>query len=222
MSKKLIIFAFILLAACSGGKASATMISLLGNNGVEGLGSFTGNLSYTPIDAHTATLTISLTNTSPAANGGYLTALVFNNPGNDITGVSLATTAAAFQVLGAPSFKNSISASPYANFDIGASTGQGFLGGSGPKTGLAPGQSATFTFNLTGNLLSELTTLSFTHELSADGQFLLARFRGFDNGGSDKVPGFAATQATHAPIPSTLILVGSALAGLMIRRYRRS
>ena len=224
---KLIAFAILLLIACWSGESSATMVNLLGNNGTEGLGSFSGTLAYSPIDAHDATLAISLTNTSPAGKGGYLTAIAFNNPGNDITGVSLAATSAAFQVLGGKQFQNGISAAPYGNFDLGASTSKDFLGGGNPNAGIAPGQSVTFSFALTGNHLNDLTSLSFTQELSSGGQFFLARFRGFNNNGSDKVPGFVftntkSTGASPAPIPSTLVLCGSALAGLAIRQFMKS
>lgn len=235
MSKRIIFFTLILLIACWSGETSATMVNILGNNGAENLGFFSGTLSYNPIDAHDATLTIILTNTGSQAMGGYLTALAFNNPANDITGVSLGTTPATgrFQLLGAasggkhspPGFQNGISAPPYGNFDLGASTSKDFLGGGNPNAGIAPGQSVTFSFALTGNHLNDLTSLSFTQELSSGGQFFLARFRGFDNKGSDKVPGFGyttPTNASHAPIPSTLILCGSVLAGLAIRRFMKS
>lgn len=223
MFQRLLAFAIILLTACWSGETSADMISLLGNNGNEHLGSFSGNLFYSPSDVHSATLTISLTNTSPADNGGYLTAFAFNNPGNSITGVSLAIPpATSFRLLGSPGFQNGISASPYGSFDIGASISQNFLGGGNPQAGIAPGQSATFTFNFTGTNLDDLTWFNFTHEFSSGGQFLLARFRGFDNNGSDKVPGFVSTPTTHTPIPSTMVLLGTALAGLLgLRKFKR-
>ena len=228
MPKKIIAFAVILLTICWVGNSSASMVSFLGNNGAENLGSFSGYISYTANDSQTATLTIELTNTSPAATGGYLTAFAFNNPNNDITGVSLATTPGnAFQLVGAPGFRNGISASPYGNFDIGASISRDFLGGGNPKAGIAPGQSVSFTFALSGAHLDDLTWLSFVNELSdrsKESQFFAARFRGFNNGGSDKVPGFIhdPVNATPTPLPSTLALMGPALVGLAaFRRLRR-
>src|SRR5262245_37095546 len=56
---------------------------------IAGLGTFTGHIEYNAVDASHATLLVQLTNTSPAANGGYLTAFVLNNPLNLITGATL-------------------------------------------------------------------------------------------------------------------------------------
>lgn len=234
---KTIFCAVILLINCWAGETSATMISFLGDNGTEQLGSLSGYLSYNPVNSNTADLTISLLNTSPAANGGYLTAFAFNNPGNAITGVRLdhSPATAGFQILGAssggkhapPSFQDTISAPPFGRFDLGAATGNSFLGngGSSGNRGLAPGQSVTFNFAFTGNHLDDLTVLSFVTALSdqsKDPQFLVARFRSFNNGASDKVPGIATGPVTSTPIPSTLILLGSALACLeAIRRCKR-
>src|ERR1043166_4910171 len=87
---------------------------LTGSNGLQGLGSYSGDFDYTVIDAGHATLSITLTNTSPAANGGYLTAFALNNPfdpitGVDhITGVSLSSSNANFGLLGLASFHNGI------------------------------------------------------------------------------------------------------------------
>ncbi len=235
MFKRIVFFTLVsLLAGWVGGAAAAT-VNILANHGVAGLGFFSGALSYTAIDAQDATLTITLTNNSPAANGGYLTGLAFNNPANDITGVSLAASP-AFQLLGAAiggkhstsGFQNGINAAPYGNFDIGASTSNSFQGGGHPNAGLRPGQSQTFIFSLTGTNLNNLTAESFTQELSSSGQFLLAQFRGFNNGLNDKVPGLALAaatasgSATQAPIPSALVLVGSALVGLAIRQFKKS
>src|SRR5262245_53447594 len=65
------------------------------SNSTSGLGNFTGSLAYTDFSATSADLVVTLTNTSPAANGGFLTAFVFNNPGNLITGATLSTSATA-------------------------------------------------------------------------------------------------------------------------------
>ncbi len=65
------------------------------------MGSFDGNISYNP---KVAALTVSLTNTSPVDNGGYITAFAFNNPFDSIADVSLSSTDSDFVLLGGSSF----------------------------------------------------------------------------------------------------------------------
>src|SRR5688572_15968063 len=61
------------------------------------IGFFTGTLEYIQ---GTSTFHVSLTNTSPIANGGYITAFAFNNPGNVITDVNLTTASGVNDLLG--------------------------------------------------------------------------------------------------------------------------
>jgi hypothetical protein len=197
-------------------------VSILGDGS---RGDFTGSLSYSYTNAASATLTVTLTNTSPAANSGYLTAFVLNNPANLITGISLAASDPDFILLGGPSFKNGVSASPYGKFDFGASTGGGFLGSGSPSKGLGVGTAGAFTFTLTGSGLNTLSESSFVSALShspggGGAQFFLARYRGFADGGSDKTPGTLWPSSSAVPEPSTLFLFGAGLAGYLL--YRRA
>jgi len=191
-------------------------------DGIGPLGSYSGSLGYSFTDATTAELEISLTNTSPAANGGFLTAFVFNNPSNFISGVSLSTTDSDFGLLGGPSFSNGINGAPFGQFDIGASTGGGFTGGGNPALGIAVGGSETFTFSLTGASLNTLTEQSFLDTLSVppgDGegsQSFVARFRGFEDGGSDKVPG--TEDGNVISEPASLLLFGTGMAAAFLRK----
>jgi len=65
--------------------------------------------------------------------------------------------------------------------------GQDFLGNKGGDAnfGLAPGQSASFTFNLTGSHLNDLSSLSFANELSSGGQFFSALVPGYPAQGDE-------------------------------------
>ncbi|MFC1683520.1 FlgD immunoglobulin-like domain containing protein [Candidatus Zixiibacteriota bacterium] len=163
--------------------AEAIMISGAGT-----WGSFEGSIGYTCDQTlGRAQLTVKLTNTSPAGNGGYITALALNNPGERVAGVTLADT--VFDLLGSPGFQNSIAAVPWGHYDIGAGMGGSWLGGGDPKPGIAVGESRTFDFSMVGSDLCDLSGMSFVSEGAEGGtDFLIVRFRGFENGESDKVP----------------------------------
>lgn len=210
----------------------ADLIPITGDAGLNGLGSFEGSLAYDHADAQHATLTVFLKNTSPAANGGYLTAFAFNNPGGHISGASLAGPA-NFSLLGGASFNNGVNGAPFGHFDLGASTGNSFEGGGKPSKGLGVGQSGTFVFTFTGDGLDLLNTGNFLSEKSVPpgaGEGLesfVARFRGFKNEGSDKVPSSVEQEppvlpqeeptptTQQTPEPGALGLGGVALLGLL-------
>lgn len=197
-------------------------------SGTGSLGSYSGTFVYQSTNDTDATLRITLTNTSPAANGGYLTAFVFNNPHDRITGVTYSTTDSDFDLLGGPNFDNSINAAPYGRFDLGAGLGGQFLGGGSPHGGIAVGVSETFTFTLTGSGLNTLNEHSFFDTLSVPpgngrghseghAQAFVARFKGFNDEGSDKVPG----SYHEGPEPGAFVLAAIGIAGLVVYRWRR-
>ena len=199
--------------------ASAARADHLTGDGT--LGHYEGSMTYTPLGAAGGDLTVELTNTSPAANGGYLTAFVLNNPGDLITGATLTASPNTFGLLGAPAFDDGVNGAPFGHFDFGAGTGGAFEGGGKPQGGLAVGETGTFTFHLAGAGVGSLTLDDFLTELSEGNgagrghQFFVGRFRGFEDGGSDKVP---ATH--HQPEPGTLTLCGVGLLSLAVCGWR--
>lgn len=190
-------FTMILAACCcvlfATGRPASAGIILVGDTAqsTSNLGDFWADLTYSFSSANAAQLVVKIKNTGPA---GFLTGFVFNNPDNLITSVSMSATTANFNLLGGPNFNNNaVIAAPFGFYDIGASTGANWEGGGPPSNGLAAGVMETFTFSFIGNGLDGLTTVDFINELALPPEghgatFFVARFRGFEPSGSDKVP----------------------------------
>lgn len=167
------------------------------------LGAFTGTLDYQITGQSSATLLLSLTNTSVASNGGYITAVALYDEGLTASGFS--SSSANFAGLSGP-----IAVSPFPEADFGASaTKDAWLGGGSPKGGIAVGQTVTFTWTLTGDVGSA-TASSFSD--------ILVRFRGFEDGGSDKVVG---RPSNPVPEPSSIALGLLGVGAVLARRKKK-
>ncbi len=195
----------VVVAAFGGGTASAVFVpdsvAYIQNAGsTEGLGAFNGSIAVDVLSPTSATIQITLTNLSPIANGGYITGFAFNDPNSSskgnigtVTSFSQSYTPAGappannMALIGDPTFNNTISGSPFGSFDIGAAVGGDLLGGGSPQPGVEVNQTGVFTFEVEGSSLNKLTAGNILNTLSTGGVAFMVRFRGFEDGGSDKV-----------------------------------
>lgn len=218
------------IAGVAGSAQAGVLIE--GGTSLEGRGSFTGSINVLSTDLlnRAAILTITLTHTSPTANAGYLTAFAFNNPGNIIKGITLIPELSR-SINKLVTGKDNVNAAPFGKFDYAvtidkkANKNNAFEGGGKPSLGISTNPKSnteTFRFLLTGKGVGHLTAEDFTTAMSTSpgaGQgsgFLAVRFRGFADGGSDKV-----SAAAVVPEPSTTVLAMAALLPLGLVWWRR-
>ncbi len=205
-------FLAIFVASATSAAAHAGIVHIQADTSAstEGLGNFSGSLQWAYAGGATGILTVSLTNTSDVANGGYITAFAFNS---DASAPSFSLDAASNGAFG---LITGVNAMPYGmNFLAGASTGGSFQGGGNPTVGIGVGQTGTFVFSVSAGNLGDLGASNFIAGPYA--QNFVVRFRGFDDGGSDKVPG--SPFETPVPAPGAIALLG--VAGLLGARRRR-
>lgn len=165
---------------------------------------FSGTIDYTHLGGSSGSVVITLDNDTPPAVGGYITGFVFNIDSMD-AGASAVLSSATN-----PNFLDTGNepAPPFGDFLAGAALGADWTGGGSPNGGIAVGDSAMFTFDVTASDAGSLSALSFINGPN-DFDFVV-RFRGLNNGGSDKVP---------VPAPSGAAALG--LGALMAARRRR-
>lgn len=200
--------AFAAICVCASAQASPVLITGDIAASAEQTGAnFTGSVEYVFDSGSTGYLTIELENTSGAVVGGFLTAVIFRFDTVDTNASVLLTSSTR------PAMINTgeVTGQPFGSFMGGAGIGGDFQGGGPAAGGIAVGSSATFNFTITASDASALTSMDF---VSGDNMpQMLVRFRGLNDGGSDKVP------TVLVPAPASMALAG--LAGLVATRRRR-
>jgi hypothetical protein len=143
-------------------------------------------MEYVYLGANVGTLTVSLTNTTDASIGGYLTAFMFRAPGEYGSLASVLTSSTYAGMTDIPAGSNG---SPFPGSWIGgAGIGGTWLGGGSPNPGVAVGDTGQWVFSITGAMASSLSAAAFVHGgLTDDPYAFIVRFRGLADDCSDKV-----------------------------------
>jgi hypothetical protein len=179
------------------------------------LGHFLGQLEYGfNMQLNSWTLLVTLMNTSPPANGGFLTGFIFNINSTD-SNASATLHSGTHPFVNAP---NQGGQPIGGTYDAGAVLGGSFQGGGGnPNQGIAVGQTGSFLFTVSASDAPNLSALSFI--TGPETYNFLVRFRSFNHGhGSDKV----AAQQTDGPgVPGPAGLMVLAIGAIGVRRRTR-
>lgn len=203
----------VLMTPAAGAHADMINIKSDSSASTSQLGSFEGSIDYQfSFALNSWTVTITLTNTSAPAGGGYITGFIFNVDSSDAN-ASATLHSATHPFTNAPNQNGS----PFpGSFDAGAALGGNFQGGGSPASGIGIGATGTFVFNVSAQDAVNLGAVNFLNG-SQEHDFLV-RFRGFNGGGSDKVP---AVEGVGPPLPGPAVLTAMALGLVMLRRRVR-
>ena len=217
-SGRVALLAFACLALTSQSMADSVEIAGDVGSSAQGLGDFTGLLTYEadPFDT-VGLLTVELTNTSDPDGGQYLTGFLFNIASTDPN--------AAATLLSDPSpthpfdqcTGDGLNGAPFGDpYDAGAALDGDFQGIAEPERGIAIGETGVFAFEIAASDAGDLSAIDFIEGGPYDFDFVV-RFMSI-NGDYDKVP------AVVVPLPAPVAMGGIGLAGVIFasRRNRRS
>lgn len=195
-----------LLVIClAGAGARADTVTLTGINGT----GVTAAVSNYSLSGNTFTFTITNTSVAPGTTG-TITNIGFALAGTrpNTYAIASATTSGyhvAYDLSATAGAQNFVS--DFAFVLVNKQNGADTFGGGSVNGGIQPGQSATFV--VTGDF-SGLTAQQVA-------QAIFARFQNVSNGGSDVAHNAPAT----VPEPTTMLLLGTGLAGLAAEAKRR-
>jgi hypothetical protein len=191
--------------------AGAAVVPITSNTtlSTEGLGAFTGTLNYTYLGGTMGQLDVTLTNTTNPMIGGFITAFMFRT--SEQYG-AFTTSLLSSDYAAMTNIPAGTSGAPFPGSWIGGAGLNGtWLGGGNPHPGVGVGSTGHWSFSIDGANANLLSSDAFVSgNLISDPYAFVVRFRGMENGGSDKVP------ANQLPAPAAAALLG--LAGLLVRR----
>ena len=176
---------------------------------------YQGTMQWSYTSGSTATITVQLTNTSSVAS--YLSAFVVGMADSSFVVTQTSAATGFSQLTG-----NGLKATPFGDFDWGSASTSSFNGGSsggGSTTGLAQGQSGTWTFSVSGNAAS-LAAVNSAAVFNGVNQWdFVAHIKGMQSGSSTVSEKLTSSlMGTAMPGPAALSLL--AIAGVMPRRRR--
>ena len=177
--------------------AHASLIAEDTLTGTGSLGSYSAHFTW---DGNT--LNLDLTNLSDPSNGGYITGLLLNLP----TGNTFNDTSSDTHLLALLPSNHGYNGAPYGRFDYGYALKGNFLGGSKPDDGIAVGNTGHFEFSDWSNAENFDIQDAFLNlaTLDENDTNLLVRFKGFNNGGTDKVLATYLPSTDGSDDPSSL------------------
>lgn len=172
-----------LLGSAAVVQADTIQLSGLVSASTEELGKFGATLDYQFVEPGKGLLTVSLLNASPMDNGGFITGFVFDFVSTDPQAKATLLPGSAYPFTFAAG-----NAQPFGRaFKAGAALGGSFQGGGNPTAGIPVGATGVFVFSIQASDAEMLSAASFA---SGPNMYdFVVRFRGFADGGSDKVPG---------------------------------
>ena len=214
MKNYLVSSCFILVSLVASAEAGVVDFALNSNSGIGsgpsyGAG-FQGTVQWSYTSGSTATVTLSLTNTSSVTSNLAAFVVGFADSSMTFSQVSAPTNFA--QITG-----NDLKATPFGNFDWGSASTGSFNGG-GNTMGLSKGQSGTWVFSVsdTSAALSAVSSPAVFNGVN-DWDFVV-HIKGMTSGSSTVSEKLTSTFNVAVPAPGVAALVG--LAALVTRRRR--